>query len=798
MRVALLVARHEYLSVLRSRGFLFATFGVPLLAVLVSLVIIEVVIGAGTGPAQVKATAFVDQAGLVSNDEPFTRFPNVAQARSAYDEALLDAWFLIPADYMASGDVTLHSRNESSEALQDSIDDFLRANLAQWAGSTLPPERLARPVELRIRAPGLSLAAEDVGGVFMLQFLYALAFFIALQTTSGYLIASVVEEKSSRMLEILVTSVTPLQLMFGKIVGLGCIGLTQLGVWLGFALTLRLLQPELPGIGASQLPPELVLVTIAYFLLSYFLMAAIFVGIGSITDSEQESRQLAGILTLVTVIPFMAYAVLLTEPDGTLGVALTLFPLTAPLTAIIRLNLGAMPHLAARLESGAALHDDDCGGAARGASVPLVTAALRRAALAASTVAHPAQPGAGESAAMNSPLWQVFRFEFLRNLRRRGYLFMAVAVPLLALLLLEGSQLMGPGGNLPGINLPTIGIPGITAAGAGERGLVDETGNFASGGELQHFADTAAAESALARGEISSWYHIPADYLETGMVTQVLPRFSVNEVSRSAIRTHILTSLADELDAALLARLKRPSRLTVVSEQRVVPLDEDLSLLVIYPFVMALMISLFMTSGYLLQGVIEEKETRVVEILLSSLRPAQLFGGKVLAYGALGLLQLLYVAAGHPAGIAATAHTGRPGIAGAIRLARGGCAPVAALLRAGLPDVRQRLRHSRRAFGIDARGAAIRCDLHAAGRVAAVGQRRTVGSAAWRPGRCAQPVSAHRAPDHAAARAHYRGAGLADRAQRNPAAADHRSADVAGRARLSRAHPAGRAHAAAA
>ncbi len=343
MRVALLVARREYMGVLRSRGYLFATFGLPLLAVLVSLVIIEVVIGAVTGPPQVSSTAFIDQAGLVSMDEPFTRYASLEQARNAYDATQIDAWFLIPDDYMDSGAITLHSRSGSGEALEDSIDDFLRANLAQRAISTLPPERLARPVELRIRAQGRSLAGEDVGGVFMLQFLYALAFFIALQTTSGYLIASVVEEKSSRMLEILVTSVSPLQLMFGKIAGLGCIGLTQLGVWLGFALTLRLLQPELPGLGALQLPPELVLVTLAYFLLSYFLMAAIFVGIGSITDSEQESRQLAGILTLVTVVPFMAYAVLLTEPDGTLGVALTLFPLTAPLTAIIRLNLGSMP-----------------------------------------------------------------------------------------------------------------------------------------------------------------------------------------------------------------------------------------------------------------------------------------------------------------------------------------------------------------------------------------------------------------------------------------------------------------------
>lgn len=242
---------------------------------------------------------------------------------------------------------------------------------------------------------------------------------------------------------------------------------------------------------------------------------------------------------------------------------------------------------------------------------------------------------------MNSPLWQVFRFELLRNLRRRAWLLTAVAVPLLALLLLEGSQFTGQGGNLPGVNLPGSDLPGASSSAAEERGLVDETGLFASGGELQHFADVAAAEAALANGEISSWYHIPADYLETGTVTQVLSAFNLDEVSVSAIRRHILSSLADELDELLLARLQRPAQLTVISEQRVAPVGDDLSQLVIYPFVIALMISLFMTSGYLLQGVIEEKETRVVEILLSSLRPWQLFGGKVLAYGALGLLQLL-------------------------------------------------------------------------------------------------------------------------------------------------------------
>lgn len=344
MRLALLVARREYLAVLRSRGFLFATLGVPLLALALTTVVFEAVGGAFSAPSASPArTAFVDEAGVISQGAAFTRHDSVEEARRDYDAELLDAWFLIPADYLRSGEIILHSRHEVSEALEDAIDDFLRQNLARKAGGRLPPERLAQPVELRVRLPGRELGAGDVGSVFILQFLYALGFFIALQTTGGYLIAGLVEEKGSRVLEILVASISPLQLLLGKIAGLGCVGLTQLGAWLAFALALRVLRPDLPGLGTIQLPPDLLLLTLAYFLLSYFLVASIFVGIGAISDSEQESRQLAGILTLMTALPFIAWAVLLGEPQGPVSVALTLFPLTAPLTAIIRLNMGVLP-----------------------------------------------------------------------------------------------------------------------------------------------------------------------------------------------------------------------------------------------------------------------------------------------------------------------------------------------------------------------------------------------------------------------------------------------------------------------
>lgn len=344
MRLALLVARREYLTVLRSKGFLFATFGVPLMALLLITVVFEAIDGAGPASSILPGeTGFVDLADVIGRPDPFRPFEAASLARAAWEEGELDSWFLIQADYLDSGGVTLYTRLPDSEALEDSMAAFLRENLATQAGSRLPPARLAQPVELRVRASGMELGASDAGGVFMVQFLYALAFFVAMQTTSGYLIASLVEEKGSRVLEILVTSISPLQLMLGKMLGPACVGLTQLAVWLGAALAARAQGPDVPVNLAFELPAEVLLITLVYFLLSYFLNATVFVSIGSISDSEQESRQLAGGLTLVTVVPFIAYAVLLGDPHGTISMALTLFPLTAPLTAIIRMGMGALP-----------------------------------------------------------------------------------------------------------------------------------------------------------------------------------------------------------------------------------------------------------------------------------------------------------------------------------------------------------------------------------------------------------------------------------------------------------------------
>ena len=241
---------------------------------------------------------------------------------------------------------------------------------------------------------------------------------------------------------------------------------------------------------------------------------------------------------------------------------------------------------------------------------------------------------------MTEKLLQVYVFEFARSFRRKGYLFATFGIPLIVLVLLYGYQTLVAGGlTLPDLAGPSsFDFETVTAS-----GYVDASGLFDSDDLLRRFDDEVAARIALENGEVDSYFLIPQNYLETGEIIQVMPSLSLTAIDESAARRLVLNTLADDVDPDVLARLSDPSDFTVTNVQRseAAPGDFDTTFIFIYPFVMALLLSLFMTNGYLMQGVIEEKETRVIEILVASLRPSQLLIGKILAYGTLGLLQFV-------------------------------------------------------------------------------------------------------------------------------------------------------------
>ncbi len=243
-------------------------------------------------------------------------------------------------------------------------------------------------------------------------------------------------------------------------------------------------------------------------------------------------------------------------------------------------------------------------------------------------------------------LIKVFAYELKRNLRRMGYLFGTFGVPVIGFALVFVITNLS-GGSMNTSDTLAAAIEEINTQGSEQVGIVDLSGTLeipdALSEQMTLYPDTETAEAALLAGEVETVYIFAEDYLETGTVTQVLPTLQLTNISTGPPRTLALANLASEVEPEVFARLLNPSSVTTVNLALNDPQnsDFDTTFIVVYVFAFALLMSLFVTNGYLMQSVIEEKESRLIEILLASVRPIELLGGKILAMGLLGILQLL-------------------------------------------------------------------------------------------------------------------------------------------------------------
>lgn len=344
-----LVARHEFLTNVRRRSFLFAAFGAPLFTILVMYIVFAITVESFGGTEGIGLIGYVDESGVlaaaIDQPEDFRPYPDGNTARAAMDAGEIDGYFSLPSNYIDTGVVNLYLRSSSvPEGLYDQIDTFLIANI----GSSVEADRLERlqdPVNTQLLTldNGRLIRDSGIAGLFLTPIIFVMVFMLASQTSSGYLMSSVVEEKGNRIMEILITSVTPMQLLVGKIIGLGALGLLQLGIWMiGGAVALQLGQnTEL--LSGVYIPPDMLMLGLIYFLLTYFLIASLMAGIGATAGGEQESRQLSSIFSLLLFLPFFFLYNLITDPNGTISTILTLLPFTSPVTTIFRMAFGTVP-----------------------------------------------------------------------------------------------------------------------------------------------------------------------------------------------------------------------------------------------------------------------------------------------------------------------------------------------------------------------------------------------------------------------------------------------------------------------
>lgn len=375
------VVRREYLERVRSRWFLATTLLAPILmgALLVAplwlasrtqpspdLARIAIVDATGSDLGQRVA---LDLAGGLSADVTTARVASVppgdtlalaAAEDSVRREALAErvkGYLVLDRDVLAGGRARYVGVNAASQLdvrrLREGVQDQVVAMRLEQAG--LDPELVRRvnALDVRLTATRLTERGEGTEGRVSAIFAFGIAFvlYITIFLYGQNVMRGVIEEKQSRVAEIVVSSIPAWKLLTGKVLGVGAAGMTQLLLSLGASLVLvRVRDPILARLGLPRVPFDLpditlgaALLLLLFFLLGYIFYAALFAAVGALVSSENEAQQVALPVALLLVFTAMFIQPVLLDPESGAALTLSLIPFSAPIIMPLRLSLIPLP-----------------------------------------------------------------------------------------------------------------------------------------------------------------------------------------------------------------------------------------------------------------------------------------------------------------------------------------------------------------------------------------------------------------------------------------------------------------------
>ncbi len=355
------VLAEEVRRQVRRKQYLIITF-TPVVILLVLALAVPLVRGfladdgesAGTTDGGRTIAVVNEAAGLnfaVSDSDSLQMLADRAAGMTALQDGAVDDLFIIPADFLQTGRIEwLHTDSGLSSLIAgDESEDRMRELVLQaLTAADLSAERVERfrfPLNLtrfEVTRDG-EVAAEEEGQVitfFTVPFLSAWIMIMVIYMVSGALLQSVSEEKENRVVEVLLTSVSPLALMTGKVLGLGATGLLQVGIWLvSAAIGVPRIVSAFPEIGDLTLAPGLAAAIVVFFLAGYFVFAVVMAGLSAATVSAREASSLSSIVLLPALAPLILSSLISLAPNGVFARILTFIPFTAPATMMIRLGV---------------------------------------------------------------------------------------------------------------------------------------------------------------------------------------------------------------------------------------------------------------------------------------------------------------------------------------------------------------------------------------------------------------------------------------------------------------------------
>ncbi len=312
----------------------------------------------GVTPDVTVPVGYVDEAGVVEELPPelpsgmLTVYASREEAEVALDAGEINQYYVVPEDFRQTGDLILIQESFSPfEVLAGNglFEYVLAYNLIEDPDvAALVREPMPRVTTESIEpAPDVEGPPPGPGQFSFAPMVMLFIFFFVLTMSSGFVLRSVSREKENRIVEVLLLSLSPRDLMLGKILGLGAVGLLQMALWLGGVLLVMGEGSPIVGIAgqalAATLPPYFLFWAALYFLLGYLTFASLLGALGTLAPNMREGSQFTFLVLLPLMIPLWLNMTFVEAPDGMLATALSLFPLTSPVSMVARLAGTTVP-----------------------------------------------------------------------------------------------------------------------------------------------------------------------------------------------------------------------------------------------------------------------------------------------------------------------------------------------------------------------------------------------------------------------------------------------------------------------
>jgi len=377
------IATFEFLTAVKRPGYLIATFGMPVFMVLYAGVVAIPAYFATQSAKEPSVWGVVDTAGVLGLTDSVSVRPGLpeevakairmsgqeqavqnafmsenfvfkpmaaeAEARQATAAHTLKGYFVVPPDYLTGGLIDVYLQDATGIAFDDSRDAFADIIRAQLTARVAAPgrDRILHPLKdarrFRVTRGGELSDGSDAAGIVKLVFplVFMVLFLMSVLMTSGFLMQGTATEKENKVVEVLLASANPDEILWGKLAGLGGAGLLQIAVWLlilmvsGLGVVPMLLATDI------KMPWAALAMAVPLFLVAFLFYGSLMLGTGSLGSNMREAQQLAMVWSLTAALPMIMMMALISAPHGTVARVMTLVPFSAAPLVIFRASTDA-------------------------------------------------------------------------------------------------------------------------------------------------------------------------------------------------------------------------------------------------------------------------------------------------------------------------------------------------------------------------------------------------------------------------------------------------------------------------